>query len=201
MSTKYFDIIVIGCSSGGFETLCLVLPSLPENFGVPIVVVSHLSDDSGGLLTELLAKRCAMPVCEVKDKSRLMPGNIHVAPCGFHLLLEVDLSFSLNVDAKVCGARPSINVLFETVADAIGSRVIGVILTGSNNDGANGLRVISNAGGFGIVQNPETAYAAEMPSAAVTAGGASAVVPVSGIPSLLIDLVRCGRSILQKQEK
>jgi len=194
MDTRHFDVIVIGCSAGGFEALRTILQPLPKDFPVPIVVVSHVAPDFGELLAELLGRRCAMAVCEAEDKSPLLPRTIHVAPAGYHLLLEADRTFSLSVDAKVCGVRPSVDVLFESAADGFGGGVIGIVLTGANDDGAHGLRMIHDAGGLGLVQDPAEAKSPEMPLAAIAAGGADFVVPLGEISSRLLELITADRA-------
>ena len=139
MDARTFELIAIGCSAGGFHALRTVLEALPHGFPVPLVVVCHVGDDGHDRLAELLGRHCAIAVEEVEDKVALTPRTVHVAPAGYHLLLEGDRSFSLSVDPKVCGVRPSVDVLFDSVADALPGRAIGVILTGSNQDGAHGL--------------------------------------------------------------
>lgn len=189
MGARRFNLIVMGGSSGGYEALRTILSELPADFPVPIVVVSHVSADSGLLLPELLDHHCALTAREAEDKAPLAPARIQVAPPGYHLLVEADGTFSLSVDPKVRGVRPSIDVLFESAADAYGAGVIGVVLTGANDDGAQGLRAISDAGGIGIVQDPKEARAPEMPEAAIAAGGADHVLPLAAIPGLLLTLI------------
>ena len=188
MGVRHYDVIVIGASSGGYEALRTILSELPATFPVPVVVVSHVTPDSGQLLPDLLGYHCALAVREAEDKAELAPACVQVAPPGYHLLIEEDETFSLSVDAKVCGSRPSIDVLFESAADAFGGRVIGIVLTGANDDGARGLRAIADGGGVGIVQDPEEAHAPEMPAAAIAAGGARFVLPLAEIPGLLLEL-------------
>ena len=188
MNARLFELIAIGCSSGGFAALRAVLEALPHDFPVPVAVVCHVGDDGGDRLAELLGRRCAICVEEAEDKVVLAPRTVHVAPAGYHLLLEEDRSFSLSVDPKVCGVRPSVDVLFESVADVLPGRAIGVVLTGSNQDGAQGLKAIRDRGGIGIVQDPKSAYSAAMPAAAIAIAGADHVVPLEDIGELLVRL-------------
>lgn len=188
MDARTFELIAIGCSAGGFNALRTVLEALPHGFAVPLAVVCHVGEDGHDRLAELLGRHCAIAVEEVEDKAALTPRTVHVAPAGYHLLLEADRSFSLSVDPKVCGVRPSVDVLFESVADVLPGRAIGVVLTGSNQDGARGLKAIRESGGLGIVEDPVSAFAAAMPSAAITVAGADHIMPLDGIGALLVRL-------------
>jgi len=188
MDGRTFELIAIGCSAGGFHALRTVLEALPRGFPVPLAVVCHVGDDGHDRLAELLGRHCAISVEEAEDKAPLTPRTVHVAPAGYHLMLEEDRSFSLSVDPKVCGVRPSVDVLFESVADVLPGRAIGVVLTGSNHDGALGLKAIRESGGLGIVEDPVSAFAAAMPSAAITMAGADHVVPLEAIGALLVRL-------------
>ncbi|MEI6557062.1 MAG: chemotaxis protein CheB [Rhodospirillaceae bacterium] len=188
MDARPFELIAIGCSAGGFQALRTVLGGLPAGFAVPVAVVCHVGAGGNDRLAELLGRYCAITVEEVEDKAPLRPRTVHVAPAGYHLLLETDGGFALSVDPKVCGVRPSVDVLFESVADALPGRAIGVILTGANHDGARGLKAIRDSGGLGIVEDPDGAVASAMPAAAIARGGADHVVPLDGIAALLLRL-------------
>ncbi len=119
------------------------------------------------MLSELFANRCAMAVKEAEDKEMIRPGIIYFAPPGYHLLVEPGLSVALSNDEPVLYSRPSIDVLFESAADAYGDGLTGVILTGANSDGARGLAAVVAAGGKALVQDPETAEGTAMPLAAL----------------------------------
>ncbi|MBC7977093.1 MAG: chemotaxis protein CheB [Myxococcales bacterium] len=169
------EIIVIGGSAGALEALLALLPELPhgpDRGAIPVVVAMHLTPNQPSLLPDLLARVCARPVYEVEDKHRLQPGTVCVAPPNYHVLVERDRSLALSVDAPVHFSRPSIDVLFESAADAIGRGVAGVILSGANEDGARGLRRIVDAGGLAAIQDPTTAPHSEMPAAALRWSGA-----------------------------
>ena len=187
------ELIVIGCSAGGFEALRMILGALPSGFPVPVIVVCHVGDDGSDRLAELLGRFCRIAVEEAEDKAPLRPRTVHVAPAGYHLLLEADRSFSLSVDPKVCGVRPSVDVLFESAADALPGRIIGVVLTGANQDGALGLKAIRESGGLGVVQEPESAVASAMPAAAIAIAGADHVAPLAAIGPLLVQLATVSR--------
>ncbi len=166
-----YELIVVGCSWGGLAALGRLLEHLPDEVDVPIAIAQHRGPDSlRGALQAALQRHLARPVVEAADKDPIEPGHVYVAPPDYHLLVEVG-SFALSVDERVQHARPSIDVLFESAADAYGAGVIGVVLTGANADGAAGLARIAARGGVAIVQDPETAEAREMPEAALAGLG------------------------------
>ena len=182
-----YELIVVGCSWGGLAALGRLLEHLPDEVDVPIAIAQHRGPDSlRGALQAALQRHLARPVVEAADKDPIEPGHVYVAPPDYHLLVEVG-SFALSVDERVQHARPSIDVLFESAADAYGAGVIGVVLTGANADGAAGLARIAARGGVAIVQDPETAEAREMPEAALAAAPAT-VLPLEGIGPLLGEL-------------
>lgn len=161
-----FQAVVIGASAGALEALSAILPYLPASFPVPILIVVHIPPDRPSALGDLFAAKCRMAVKEAEDKEPLLAGTIYFAPPDYHLLVEVDKTVALSSDEQVFFSRPSIDVLFETAADAYQERLIGIVLSGANSDGANGLKAVMAAGGVGLVQNPDTAFAAAMPEAA-----------------------------------
>ena len=185
---RRFHGVVMGCSAGGLEALRRVLAPLPASFALPIAVVAHTAADGGGMLASLLGSVTELPVVEAEDKMPALPGRVHLGPAGYHLLLEADESFALSVDAKVCNVRPAIDLLFETAADVWAEGAIGVILTGANSDGTNGLRAIKAGGGFAIAQDPEEAFAATMPRSAIAAGLTDCVLPLDAIGGTLASL-------------
>jgi two-component system chemotaxis response regulator CheB len=158
---------VMGCSAGGVETLSELLPALPKNFPIPLVIAIHLLSNSKSILADLYGPRCNIPVSEVEDKEPMLPGRIYFAPAGYHLLIERDHSFSLSVEEPVNYSRPSIDVLFESAAIAGGTQTLGILLTGSNHDGAAGLKAIHDRGGATIAQSPGTAAFSVMPQSAL----------------------------------
>jgi two-component system chemotaxis response regulator CheB len=179
-----YELVVVGCSWGGLAALGRLLEHLPDEVDVPIAIAQHRGPDSlRGALQAALQRHLARPVVEAGDKDPVETGHVYVAPPDYHLLVEPG-SFALSVDEQVQHARPSIDVLFESAADAYGAGVIGVVLTGANADGAAGLARIAARGGVAIVQDPETAEAREMPEAALAAAPAT-VLPLEGIGPFL----------------
>lgn len=161
-----YDIIVVGTSWGGLAALRELISGLPGSFALPLVVVQHRHKQSGPLLAGLLQDETPLRVCEPEDKAPITGGTVHVAPAGYHLLVE-DGFFSLTMDEPVGFSRPSIDVTFASAADVYGDRVVGVVLTGANADGSRGLRRITDRGGLPLVQLPATAESPAMPAAAL----------------------------------
>jgi two-component system chemotaxis response regulator CheB len=184
--TRY-DLIVIGASWGGLRAIECVLGALPKDFRTPIAIAQHRAADSGsGALTRMFALRSELQVREAGDKDAIEPGHVYLAPPDYHLLVEPD-GFALSTDFPVRYSRPSIDVLLESAADTYGERMVGVILTGANDDGANGLRRVKRRGGLTIVQDPETAEKRSMPDAAIATGAADRVLPIEEIGPALIE--------------
>ena len=175
-----YELVAVGASWGGLDALRRLLAHVPDELDVPIAIALHRSPDSidRGLETTL-QRVVGRPVREVDDKEPIEPRHVYLAPPDYHLLVERG-SFALSTDERVQHARPSIDVLFESAADAYGERVIGIVLTGANEDGAAGLRRIADRGGLAIVQDPETAARRTMPDAAIRAG-APVVLPLEAI--------------------
>ncbi len=171
-------VLVIGCSAGGLEALRVLLPVLPANLSRPVVIVAHVAHDGVSLLPSILAKYCALPVQEAREREPVLAGHVYVAPPNYHLLIEPDYRFALSVDERVCYCRPAIDLLFQAAADVYREQVVGVILTGANSDGALGLLAIKQAGGYCLVQDPEGAVAETMPRAAIATGAADQVLPL-----------------------
>jgi two-component system chemotaxis response regulator CheB len=180
-------MIVIGGSLGSMNALRLILHGLPASFPLPIAVVVHRHRDSDDGLVPLLQREIALPVREVLDKDAIEPGQVHVGPCDYHLLIE-PAYFSLSTDEPVQFARPSIDVFFESAADVLGARAIAVILTGANRDGARGAEEISRRGGRVIVEDPKTAECSVMPAAALEAVPDALVRRAGEIGPLLAEL-------------
>ncbi|CAN5522677.1 chemotaxis protein CheB [soil metagenome] len=169
MSRRPFKLVVIGGSAGSLDALSHILPALPADFALPILVVVHLPPDRDSVLAEVLQNKCAMKVREAEDKEPTKPHTVYLAPPDYHLLVESDRSLSLSSDEPQMYSRPSIDVLFESAADAVGAGVIGIVLSGANSDGTLGLQAILREGGIGLVQSPAEAFASEMPRAAAKA--------------------------------
>lgn len=158
-------MVVIGASAGGVQALLTLLPALPANFPRPVLIVVHVPPEHDHGLTTLFQARCAMRVCEAEDKQIPAPGTIYFAPANYHLLVEPDGSMALSADDPVHHSRPSIDLLLESAADALRGRLIAILLTGANEDGAAGLRAVACAGGTVIVEDPDTAQVRTMPAA------------------------------------
>lgn len=184
-----YEIIVIGTSLGGLSALKIVLINIPEELKVPIAIVQHRHPDSSKGLSDFLQQYTSLAVKEVEDKEEIVPGSIYLAPSDYHLLIEPNY-FALSTDEPVCYARPSIDVLFESAADVYGEKAIGVILTGANEDGSQGLKTLKARGGITIVQEPNTAVCAVMPQAAINAvKTVDWVLPLEKIPPMLLKLI------------
>jgi len=165
-SRRRYDIVVIGCSLGGMNVLETILSGLPAEFAVPIAIVQHRHRASSETLPAHFRRCSKLPVVDAVDKQWIRDGTIYFAPANYHLLVSRG-EFSLSVDAAVRYSRPSIDVLFESAADAYGAATIGVVLTGANDDGCRGATAIKKRGGVIVVQHPETAEAREMPDSVV----------------------------------
>ncbi len=188
MNERY-QAVVIGVSAGGISALDKIIPAFGEQFRLPILIVQHISSGSDNYLVDHFAKRCSLTVKEAEDKERILPGSIYFAPPGYHLLVERNRTLALSMEAKVSYSRPSIDVLFETAAEAYLDQLIGVILTGANSDGAAGLAQIKNSGGLTIVQSPETAEADVMPKAAIAEVEVDHILPLDEIASFVVSVV------------
>lgn len=187
---KRIEAIVIGTSAGGIQTLQKIFLQLPEDFPVPIIVVQHLGASHSEFLIEVFQSRTKLRVKQADEKEKIKPGTIYFAPPDYHLMIEKNKTFSLSDEEKHNYARPSIDVLFETAADSFASSLVGVILTGANSDGAQGLKVIREKGGITIVQDPKSAEVATMPLAAMAAEPADYVVPANALAALLTKIAQ-----------
>ena len=168
--------IVIGASAGAIDALGGILPELPAGLPAALLVVVHVPRDRPSALPELFAQRCALRVCEAEDKIAAAAGTVYFAPPDHHLLVERGGSLALSIDDPVNMSRPSIDVLFESAAYAFGPRVLGIVLSGANADGAAGLAIIRARGGLAWAQSPDSAKVGVMPQAAIAAG-ADAILP------------------------
>lgn len=185
-----YEAIVIGVSSGGMTALKYLFSALPFDFGLPVIVVQHVSARSDNKWIEILNDLSNLNIKEADEKESIKPGNVYIAPANYHLLIEKEKTFSLTIDERVNFARPSIDVLFESAAEAYKNKLIGIILTGSNNDGTNGIKRIKESGGLAIIQDPETAKSTYMPSSAISAIQSDYILSLENIAQLLIKLNR-----------
>jgi len=176
---------VIGVSAGGMDALRVILSVLPGDFSLPIMVVQHIAPESDDFLARYLNDRSRLQVKEADEKEKATSGLVYLAPANYHLLVEDDATLSLTVTPRVNYARPAIDVLFETAADAYGPGLIGIVLTGANDDGSRGLKKIKEMGGLAIVQTPETASSEVMPRAAIAAVEVDHILPLEEIGPFL----------------
>lgn len=175
-----YDIVMVGTSWGGLAALRALVSGLPDSLCMAVTLVQHRHKDSDQLLRMLLQERSSLPVCEVEDKMPIEHGTVYVAPPDYHTLVERGF-FSLSTEAPVRYSRPSIDVAFGTAADSYGHRTVGIVLTGANSDGAEGLRLISDRGGLALVQDPDSAESPTMPRAAARAVPRARVMPLEEI--------------------
>ncbi|HKU37565.1 MAG TPA: chemotaxis protein CheB, partial [Polyangiales bacterium] len=180
------DIVAIGASLGGLQALQRLLHGIPAEFGCSLVLAQHRRPDPDSVLVQLLAKHCSLQVVEPEDKTPLEPNTLYVAPGDYHMLVE-DGHVALSIDAPVCYARPSIDVLFESVADAYGAGAVAVMLTNSNEDGAAGACAIKRAGGKVLVQDPDTAESPVGPRSVLAMTPVDAVLDID---ALAVELTR-----------
>jgi len=182
-----FELVVIGTSWGGLRAIEILLSGLPKDFPLAIAIAQHRHKDAGDLLSELLQRHSLLPVIEAEDKHPIAPKHVYLAPADYHLLVEPG-NFALSTEAPVLYSRPSIDLLFESAADAYTHRTIGVILTGANHDGSQGLATLKRRGGLAIVQEPAEAESSFMPTAAIAATQVDYILPLAKIASCLIQL-------------
>ena len=182
------EAIVIGVSSGGMTALKFIFSALPAAFSLPIIIVQHINAHSDNEWIKLLNNKSQLTFKEADEKEKIENGNVYIAPANYHLLIELDKTFSLTIDEHVNFARPSIDVLFESAAEAYTNKLIGIVLTGSNNDGAKGIKRIKELGGMAIIQDPKTAESSTMPESAIAAVQPDYILSLEKIVQLLIKL-------------
>lgn len=182
-------LVVIGGSAGSMPPCRQILRQLPADFALPVAVVIHAHPSQDDSRLEVLRQECPLTVLDVVGSMPLTPGTIFFAPPNYHLLVEADKTLSLSIDEKVNYSRPSIDVLFESAADAFGPSVIAIVLSGANHDGALGLKAIAMAGGLAIIEDPELAAVKDMPLAALTQVPMATVLPGDDIAPFVIGQV------------
>jgi two-component system chemotaxis response regulator CheB len=187
------DAIVIGASAGGVEALSILLPALPAELTAAVFIVLHLPRERRSLLPEIFARKCALPVREAEDKMRVEPGTVYFAPPDYHLLLDEGPQLALSIDDLVHFSRPSIDVLFESAADLYAERLLGIILTGGNEDGSAGLAAVQRVGGVTIVQEPGSAQVPLMVLSALKRSAPDFLLPLGEIAALLRTLADTNR--------
>ncbi len=186
MALCNIDAVVIGGSAGAVSSLSQILPSLPEDYPLPILIAVHIpARKQGSSIANLFRSTCRLTVKEAEDKEPILRSTVYFAPPDYHVLVERGRYLSLSSDAPVNYSRPSIDVLFESAADTYGDRLLAVILTGANHDGARGVRAVCDAGGAAWVQTPRSAEARVMPDAALAASVRARPMSLDAISTLL----------------
>jgi two-component system, chemotaxis family, protein-glutamate methylesterase/glutaminase len=188
------ELIVIGTSVGGLNALTALLRELPAEMPVPIAIVQHRAVGDAGRLAAVLQDHSRLPIVEADDKMLLCPATVYLAPADYHLLIESRGLVALSTDAPVRSARPSIDVLFETAAEAYGPDLIAVLLTGASADGADGLASVKAHGGWAIVEDPASAECGTMPAAALAATKVDYVVSLPDIGTHLMTILEGSRA-------
>lgn len=188
LSGRAFDAVVIGASAGGVGALLDILPGLPAGYDCAIVAVLHLPAGRQSQLAGVFDVRLALPVSEARDKQQVQAGCVYFAGADYHLSIEADRSFSLSCEAPHLFARPAIDFLMTSAADTYGPRLLGILLTGANRDGAAGLAAIRRAGGMTVVQDPAEAASPTMPLEAIRRDPPDLILPLRGIRELLLML-------------
>ena len=184
------EAVAIGASTGGVEALIALLGALPRSFEPTLLIVMHIPATNEGLLVNVLGPHCLLPVREAEDKDPVQAGSVYVAPPGYHLLVEPARTLALSVDEPVNFCRPSVDVLFESAAYAYREKLLGIVLTGANDDGARGLKAVREAGGLAWVQDPDTALARAMPQCALQYAGADLILSLADLATELAALGR-----------
>ncbi len=190
LGSRQFEAIVIGASAGGIRALMKILGTLPAHCQVPIIIVVHMPDSRESRLVEVFQHHFAMAVTMADDKRSIAPGHIYFAGSSYHLSIERNRSFSLSCEEPIHYSRPSIDILMSSAADAYGTSLAGILLTGANQDGAEGMACINKAGGLTIIQDPREAEMAIMPQAALDLFIPDFILPLEEIRQLLFKLER-----------
>lgn len=183
-----YEAVVIGTSAGGLFALSTILEALPRKYPIPIIVVQHRSKEEKTLLEKVLSQKCAIKICQAEEKEKIESSTVYFAPPDYHLLIERNRTFSLSSDARVNYSRPSIDVLFETAADVYKDKLLAIIFTGANHDGAAGIKMIRKYGGTTIAQDPNDALYPVMPKAAIDTGCIQYILELTKIRTFLLDL-------------
>ena len=187
-ATPQFDVVAIGASAGGIEALHAVAATLPASFPVPVLIVQHMDPRHKSLLAGLLGRRCRLRVKQAVNEETIRGGTVYIAQPDMHLIVRSG-RLVLTDTAQVHFSRPSIDLLFQSVADNYGDRAIGVILSGSGVDGADGTRAIKAKGGTTLAQDPATAAHAGMPQAARATNCVDFTLPLEEIGPAITSLV------------
>lgn len=182
--------VVIGASAGAVQALLRILPQLPPDFPLPIIVVVHIPPDRSNALVSLFQSRCQMSVKEAEDKEPIVASTVYFAPSDYHILVEAGHTLALSNDEPVNHSRPAIDILFESAADAYGKSLAAIVMTGANEDGAAGFKAAGESGAVTIVQNPELAQVPTMPAAALAAWPQAQIMSLEQIVAFLQGIIR-----------
>ena len=183
-----YSLILIGGSAGSLEVILQLLPVLPKHMRSTVAVILHRKNDES-LLTKILNAKTSLPVLEAEDKCPILPGTVYVAPGDYHLLVEKNKSFSLDYSEKVNYSRPSIDITFETAAEAYGSQLAAFLLSGANADGAEGLLFVKKLGGLSVAQDVTEASVEFMPSSAIRLGAVHKIMKLEEMKNWFASLV------------
>ena len=186
LAGRRIEAVVIGASAGGVSALLQLLPGLPAGYRCAVVALLHMPEHHDSHLAEVFQQRLALPVYEAQDKQSISTGTLYFGGSGYHLSVESDRSFSLSCEAPLHFARPAIDYLMESAADAYGPALLGILLTGANQDGAAGMAAIAAAGGLTVVQDPREAEVSTMPAEAIRRHAPDLVLPLAEIHRLLM---------------
>jgi two-component system chemotaxis response regulator CheB len=188
LSRRSIEAIVIGASAGGIDAFLTIFSALPATYPLSIITIVHMLDERDSRLVEVFQDRLALKVEEAIEKKHIKPGTLYVATPGYHLLIENDRSFSLSCEPPLHFSRPSIDILMESAADTYTDNLAGFLLTGANQDGAEGLKKIKSNGGMTVVQDPEEAQVRLMPEAAIKLQTPDFILSLSQIHMMLLAL-------------
>ncbi len=186
---NYYKAIIIGGSAGSFPVITEILANLPKDYPIPIIMCLHRLKDIREGFSEALNAKSAVLVEEPYDKQKIKGNRVYLAPSNYHMQIELGNTFALSTDIMVKHSRPSIDVLFESAAYNYGKKAVGIILSGANSDGAQGLKTLKSKGGFAIAQDPEESRITTMPKAAMKATTVDKVLETKDIIRFLKKLV------------
>ena len=189
--SNQYKAIVIGGSAGSFQVITRILANLPDNFPLPIIMCLHRLKHVRNGFVEALSIKSIKPVMEPYDKETIKKGNVYLAPANYHLSIELGNTFALATDEMVNNSRPSIDIMLETAAYVYKNKLIGILLSGANRDGALGMKRIKDRGGLTVVQDPAECMIDTMPTSAMKLTEIDHVLSVDGLVKFLDDLNKC----------
>jgi len=185
---RKIEAIVIGASAGGIKALLHLLGALPVNFPVPVIIVIHMPSTRESRLADVFQHHMAIKVTMAQDKDHIRAGQVYFAGPGYHLSIERDRSFSISCEEPIHYSRPSIDFLMLSAADTYGAALAGILLTGANQDGAEGMQRIHEVGGLTVIQDPVEAEMAIMPQSALNLFTPDFMLPLQDIQKLIFNL-------------